>query len=341
MTETNGTTKVSFLPHEVLGDKVRFLREKIEELDKKFTNGIVPGPTDNHPVLNIPRLKKVLSNLIACTEKNRLEVFPQAICGELISRIDGLHSNLQSALDQLVDQGKTSRRLDELETYFWNIRMDLVAGAANGDSYLAEWTVANKQVREYVVKVENTVKEFEASADSHLAAIKNKLELEAPIEYWKKKSSGHKKVSVFLFFIILFFLLIFAPTFILTTLGTITGNVGIHWNEFDPAMRYLEPEKLTNLHEWQWGFLLIVTLTLLWILRLGVRLFLSNVHLKNDADQRLALLQTYISLTADKNTNLANATDTILGNLFRLTGGGLIKDDAYPISAVELITRPK
>jgi hypothetical protein len=63
-----------------------------------------------------------------------------------------------------------------------------------------------------------------------------------------------------------------------------------------------------------------------WIGRLLTKLYLSEHHLRNDADERAIMTETYLALTAE---NAASEGDRniILGALFRGTPDGIVKED--------------
>ena len=67
-----------------------------------------------------------------------------------------------------------------------------------------------------------------------------------------------------------------------------------------------------------------------WIIRIFVRIFLSNLHLKEDAEERVTMINTFLALLRDTQDPNSLNKNIILETLFRPSSYGLIKDDAAP-----------
>ncbi len=91
---------------------------------------------------------------------------------------------------------------------------------------------------------------------------------------------------------------------------------------------------------WRVGLIVILLTIVFWSLRLGIKIFLSHLHLEEDAAQRITMIQTYLSLMRRGQTNSAEDFKQILSALFRPTGDGLVKDESMPTSALDYFTRP-
>lgn len=90
------------------------------------------------------------------------------------------------------------------------------------------------------------------------------------------------------------------------------------------------------------GLFLIVSTFALWMLRLVVKLLLSNIHLAVDAQERVVMINTFMALirrprSAEglKKEDLA----IVLAPIFRPSTTGVIKDDGGPTSLGEFLTR--
>ena len=77
------------------------------------------------------------------------------------------------------------------------------------------------------------------------------------------------------------------------------------------------------------GGALTVTTFAVWIGRLITRIYLSEKHLRMDAEERAIMTQTYLALSND-DTTTDNDRAIILASLFRPTEDGIVKDDAAP-----------
>ena len=90
---------------------------------------------------------------------------------------------------------------------------------------------------------------------------------------------------------------------------------------------------------WKVGsFVLLATLAF-WFIRLTVRIFLSHIHLENDAAERVTMAKTYLALNRDGAFANQDNMGTVLAALFRPTGDGIVKDEGLPPSAMEWLTK--
>ena len=92
-----------------------------------------------------------------------------------------------------------------------------------------------------------------------------------------------------------------------------------------------------------WHFdvaLLVLAGTLsFWVLRLLVRVFLSHLHLENDAAERVTMARTYLALMRREKLPKDDDLKTVLTALFRPSGDGIVKDEGIPPSLLEFLTR--
>lgn len=152
------------------------------------------------------------------------------------------------------------------------------------------------------------------------------MNLAAPVEYWSKKAKSHlAKEDTYMW------LLIFYAGIILT------GFFGLL------ILVYLNSESVTVHLETRagltlTGLFLTVTTILFWIGRILTRIFLSEKHLRTDAEEREVMITTYLALIKD-----GQATDAeraiVLAPIFRPTEDGLVKDDAAPLADFSKILR--
>lgn len=89
---------------------------------------------------------------------------------------------------------------------------------------------------------------------------------------------------------------------------------------------------------WRVGVLIGAGLLGAWIVRIFVRLFLSHIHLLQDARERAIMVQTYLALLR-KDAVTEKERELILAVLFRPAATGIVKDDAMPLTIAEAATR--
>lgn len=86
------------------------------------------------------------------------------------------------------------------------------------------------------------------------------------------------------------------------------------------------------------SILLLATLSF-WFIRIVVRIFLSHIHLENDAAERVTMAKTYLALNKDAAFASQANLGTVIAALFTPTGDGIVKDEGLPPSAMEWLTK--
>jgi len=141
------------------------------------------------------------------------------------------------------------------------------------------------------------------------------MKLMAPVEYWNNKAEKHnierlkiQKGLLWYFPICIFIILAI----------------------FVSALCFLIYGKYSNMAAGVY-FIFLAGLAsfvgvLLWIGRLGTKLYLSEHHLKRDAEERAVMTTTYLALTAEEAAQDVDR-QIILQALFRGSTDGIVKED--------------
>ena len=82
-----------------------------------------------------------------------------------------------------------------------------------------------------------------------------------------------------------------------------------------------------SLQIWEYGFLLLLTTMVIWLIRIATKITLSNYHLSIDANERVIMIKTYLALIKEASGYDENDKKVILDNIFRPTNFGIIKDE--------------
>jgi len=90
---------------------------------------------------------------------------------------------------------------------------------------------------------------------------------------------------------------------------------------------------------WKIGSFVLLATLCFWFIRLLVRIFLSSLHLENDAAERVTMAKTYLALIRDSALPKGENISTVLAALFRPTGDGIVKDEGLPPTAMEWLTK--
>lgn len=68
----------------------------------------------------------------------------------------------------------------------------------------------------------------------------------------------------------------------------------------------------------------------LWVMRIAIRLFMTEHHLAIDAGTRARMAETYLALIAEGGAGKEDRA-IVLGSLFKPVSDGIVKDDAMPL----------
>lgn len=147
------------------------------------------------------------------------------------------------------------------------------------------------------------------------AAFREKMALKAPVEYWEKKAEKHRKAEWW------------ARLWVLIYFPVALGSIG---SAFWFTGQYLLSTPTTTLPP---GLYIIASAglastagLLFWAGRLLTKLYLSQHHLRQDADERATMTTTYLALTAEQ-AAAEGDRQIILSALFRSTPDGIVKEE--------------
>lgn len=173
---------------------------------------------------------------------------------------------------------------------------------------------------DWLVQIGNAVADFKRTEETY----KSFMSLRAPADYWESKSKEHddaKKndlANVKLYFKILIGVL--GVLFILS--GLLIYNV--HDAKNEPVALYV----LIS------GGLAVLSTIGFWIGRILTKLYLSEHHLKTDAEERRVMIMTYLAMMEDGSAT-AEERQIILAAIFRNTADGIVRDDGPPDFALQ------
>lgn len=230
------------------------------------------------------------------SEKQKYEEFYEEVIthkDELIEEIQRLKSEQEILL----------KESDEQKTWW----------AETFDKQLEE---AKKKFNEEAERHESKMKESEEFYEQKLA-VKN------AVVYWTEKAAEHKTNS-WIFGLI-------SGSLMIGMLITIIcfGNyfLGLDLTKGTGAKLLT---KSGALQLWVYGFFIISVTMIIWIIRLLVKVFLSNLHQLSDANERATMIQTYLAFEREEKTLTEKDKELVLPSIFRTTSHGIIKEDSAP-----------
>ena len=223
-------------------------------------------------------------------------------------------------------------------------------------------------------KKEQFYKIFEKSEnlDIKIQALEDKIKLNASVTYWEAKQKNHKIKfwwfggAAIVFIAILLLILFKALNYHENQINgsgkiEIISDINIT-NESNKAIQDVnksisaikqtlqEPKKIISNNEENsksfdfdysklaWYILMIfASSSAFWIIRITVKIALSNLHLSEDAHERVVMIQTYLSFINEGQINNENAKNLILSSLFRPSNIGIIKDESS-VTVADIMT---
>lgn len=186
------------------------------------------------------------------------------------------------------------------------------------DQYESKISEFEKEIQSTKAKIDSRLEEidqaeneriskFEESMDAmekYHSDLKEKLKYTESIEHWKKKSREHLAAMITMW-------TLFISLMILYSLEVI----------IKPS------DDVTNLNYYMsstfWESVVFLGL-FIWAERLLAKIAISNMHLRNDAEERVTMLQTYLAL---KNEDSGDEIESdVLKSVFTPTTSGLVKE---------------
>jgi Family of unknown function (DUF6161) len=161
------------------------------------------------------------------------------------------------------------------------------------------------------------------------AAYKEQMRLQAPVDYWESKANAHRSdVAKSRRRLVTFA--------VLATIGLVAAIVA-----FAIVAAMIAPEKSADSIAVYLKFAAagaILTTIAFWVGRVLLRIYLSDRHLLTDAEERVAMIKTYLALT---NEGKVEATDRalVLAPIFRSAADGIVKEEGPDASFAGVLAR--
>ncbi len=242
-----------------------------------------------------------------------------------------LAGDMQSSLTRSLEAERVQlSRFEELKNQIEN------QSAEQHLTFTNEQQTREESWTQQLVDTQDELTRLKETYDKYMA-------LAAPVEYWESKRKKHGRLTAVSFVIIILSML--ATAFLLNIeLQTVSDAVAVsRGNPVTAAAPALPDSSVQSLAAsataWHLGTLILLATLSFWFIRLLVRIFFSNMHLENDAAERVTMVKTYLALIRNHDLPTGGNINTVLTALFRQTGDGIIKDDGVPPSAIEWMTK--
>lgn len=202
--------------------------------------------------------------------------------------------------------------------------------------------------------------------ENTIQAAEKKAELGASVSYWNEKKNKHKKQ-----FWIFIGIAIFAIVALITVLFFVVQNHTNHTNQSNKTEittkndKKIEFEKTTIKKQKEskkqqqnntkveakkeqkepfdyttlawYALMLFASSSAFWIIRITVKIALSNLHLSEDAYERVVMIQTYLSFVQEGQLQDEKDKQLVLSPLFRPSNIGIIQDESS-VTVADIVT---
>lgn len=226
----------------------------------------------------------------------------------------------ESSVDFLEERISNARKennqsVAEFKTIFENLNSDLLN---------TRFEFSNLQ-QDFSTKKDEILNKYESDTNAIREAFESEIKLRSAVAYWTEKKNKHNEESRKIMqllnkkgpFIVI------AAIFLIFIVFLVSNKFGD--SLIDKNFKYVVSA---------------FTITMvIWVFRLAIKMWLSNIHLANDAEERVVLVQTYLALQKDNVMPSDDDKRVVVNSLFRQASDGVVRDDGMPNPIVEFITR--
>ncbi|CAM4008408.1 DUF6161 domain-containing protein [Arcobacter cloacae] len=178
------------------------------------------------------------------------------------------------------------------------------------------------QVSEVLEKSKTLESEFENAKE---AVLKN-IELKQATTYWEKQTEKYNKK-----YLIYFGINIFIAICLIATTFYLINHTGLFITNTTDLIGKELPDAITKIAHsasfFNYIIFIMFTTIMVWMMKILVKIMLSNYHLAVDANERVIMINTYLVLLEDGKGFQETDRKVILDNIFRQTNHGIIKDE--------------
>jgi hypothetical protein len=161
------------------------------------------------------------------------------------------------------------------------------------------------------------------------ATYKEHMKLRAPVEYWRSKATAHQDALWWSRLRLILFVAIFTTSLVGSLILLADHASGLA--EKNPASATIVLLKYS-------AIAVVITTIIFMVGRMLLRIYLSDRHLLTDAEERIAMIQTYLALSHEGKVGETDRA-LILAPLFRTAADGIIKDEGMESSIVGLLAK--
>lgn len=198
--------------------------------------------------------------------------------------------------------GKLKKRIESEAEAF---RAELTDRKASVDTLVKELEDQKKEQRKSFDKIcEDATSQLESITQTY----DEKLALQSSVSYWGLKKRSHNRV-----------MWVTGITSVVVGAATAAGFIAV-------AHEFLQ-EPLERTEIWRFGVLVAVSTFGVWLTRLFGKIFIANLHLRTDAQERETMILTYLAMLREGDVLKSDERELILQVVFRPSTTGYIKEE--------------
>ncbi|HBA82650.1 MAG TPA: hypothetical protein DCZ95_01025 [Verrucomicrobia bacterium] len=228
--------------------------------------------------------------------------------------------NARRSLEELLNEGRTA--LSDAKMNFQTQKDESAEIFAEWNNQIEEQAVQFKSLTdESKITLDHVQQESKRTLQNIAKTYEEKLSLQVSVAYWKRKGRIHGIWAIWLSI----------ATLLLFTL--VGGGL------YMAVEQVIGVATIKDVEVWKLVMLAGIATVGVWIIRVLVRLLLSNMHLYTDATERWTMLLTYLAMMRKGHLPDSNERLLILQAVFRPSATGIIKDDGTPPFMAEWLKR--
>lgn len=275
--------------------------------------GVIVGGDDNKISLTKERLiNTVYEGQEYSHHKSYSDIVIEKILdNSIFDKIENKHNS-----SKIVDES-LNKKISELE----NKNYELIGQISELKNMYEKRENEFSQVSEVLEKSKTLESEFDNAKE---AVLKN-IELKQATTYWEEQAEKYDKKYKFYFWanIIIAVILIISAFFLINKSGLFMNNITVdNSNAIENLKNLVQSVPFFN-----YVIFILYTTLVIWIMKILVKIMLSNYHLAVDANERVIMINTYLVLLEDGKGFEESDRKVILDNIFRQTNHGIIKDE--------------
>lgn len=198
--------------------------------------------------------------------------------------------------------GKFYKRLQKYSDSLLN---DIEERKSSFDGLISELDNQKKEQKEAYEKIVSDARqELESIAETY----DQKLAVQSSVSYWGAKKRSHS--------------LGMWVTGVVSILPGAVTAAGVIW----VAYIFLQGD-WSEVELWRFGVLIAISTFGVWLTRLFGKIFVANLHLRTDAQERETMILTYLAMLREGDVLKSDERELILQVVFRPGASGYIKDE--------------